>query len=162
MICRFCKSEMEDGEIRCGFCGFTHINFTEEDSMGAMDRMLESYKNKKLGGIKIELISYHYTVENGKITENGENIILLADAAELSEDKIKWNDAGFYGPDSEKQIFLTIRTGREEKINHSLEIKIPVSEELKIGVVMVPGLKAKIAAGNPDDYVLSDEFSVLD
>lgn len=161
MICRFCKSEMDNGEIRCSVCGFTHINFTEEDSTGALDHMLDTYKNKKLGGVTVDIIGYKYTIENGRVSEEGSNAIKIADASKLVFDEVTWSEKEFYGSESEKDIEVAVQVGRDEKKEYKLSLHITPCESMKAGVIMLDGFKAKVAMGTETEYTVSDEFPLL-
>ena len=160
MRCRFCSEEMAEGEIRCSVCGFTHMNFTETGGSEVIKNMLSAYRQRKLGNIRVELISYKYRMENGKINDLGEELIAVAQADKLEKGRLSWLDKDFYGIQTERNIDLKIRVTGGEKREQTVTLKLPVCEKLNIGCVLENGLKIRIAAGTPENYVLSDMISL--
>ncbi len=160
MICMFCKNEMAEGEIKCPVCGFTHMNFTEEGGAEVIKNMVTAYKQRKLGGIFVELVSYNYTVENGVVKDDGESHIKICEASELEMDTVKWSGSSFYGPEKERNISIDIVVGNEQKKKYSLPFHIPAVSELLVGVKLEKGLKARLAAGERDNFVLSEQFDL--
>ena len=160
MICMFCSTEMTDGEIKCPVCGFTHMNFTEEGGAEVIKNMVTAYKQRRLGGVLVELVSHNYTVENGVVKEDGEKYIRLVDASELVMDSVKWSDNSFYGTVSERDISIDIVVGKDEKKKHSLSLHVPAVSELMVGVKLEKGLRARLAAGEKNNFVLSDQFEL--
>lgn len=160
MKCKFCGSNVPGGEIRCEVCGFTHVNFTDGDSSGALEKMIEKYKKSKLGDISIDLISHRYVIENGEFKDYHTESVKIADAVELVPDKIVWLKKSFYGSESDKTIVVEVCVGKNEKTYYDFSFNIKKTDDLNIGVKMVNGLKARIAVGNEESYVLSEEFDI--
>lgn len=160
MKCKFCGGNVPEGEIRCGVCGFTHVNFTEGDSSAALEKMLSKYKERKLGGISIDLVSHKYIIENGEFKDYHTESVKIAEAVDLVPDEVVWLKKGFYGSDSDKIVVVEICVGSNEKTYYDFSFKVKKTDNLNIGVKMVSGLKARIAVGDENSYVLSEEFDI--
>lgn len=160
MKCRFCGSMIPEGEIRCGVCGFTHVNFTDGDNTDALNKMIQRYKQSKFGGTGIFLVSHKYVIENGAFSDYKTALVKIADAAELEPGEIVWLGKSFFGSDTDKTIVVEICVDKGEKTYYDFSLDIEKADDLSIGVVRTEGLKAKIAVGNNDKYVLSEEFDL--
>ena len=123
MKCKFCGSNVPGGEIRCEVCGFTHVNFTDGDSSGALEKMIEKYKKSKLGDISIDLISHRYVIENGEFKDYHTESVKIADAVELVPDKIVWLKKSFYGSESDKTIVVEVCVGKNEKAHRRAPVR---------------------------------------
>ncbi len=163
MRCEFCNAELGSGEIRCAVCGFTHINFTEADDGGIREKMRHTFAAQTLGGINIEVKTHSYTVQNGTMTENEPRYFKIAEAPELVLHEIKWLDTAFYGIGDKRQISLDIRvSGKENDREYTFTLEIPKAlEALKVGIRLDDGLKAEIVAGSEEEYVKSEQFSLI-
>lgn len=162
MKCEFCNSEMKEGEIVCGVCGFTHVNFTEVDDRGVKAQMKKSFSEHKLGGITIEIRMYAYVIKNGNVTEN-ESFVKIADATELVLHKIKWLDTEFYGISDKCTLELEVCVKKADSArNFVLHIDISAAaENLKTGLFLDDGLTFRLAVGNENEYVLSEKISLV-
>ncbi len=153
---------MSGESVRCGICGFTHVSFTDGEHTEALEKMIAKYRSTRLGGITIELVSHRYTIENGRFSDYASERIPLANASELKMDEIVWLDQTFFGSESDKTIVVEICVGKEKKLYYNFSFDIHAAENLQVGVKMTAGLKARIAVGNAEKYVLSDEFDLCE
>lgn len=161
MKCEFCNSEMKAGEIICGVCGFTHINFTEADDRGVKAQMKRSFAQQKLGSISLEIKVYDYTIERGNITEN-EVSVKAANASELVLNEIKWLDTEFYGTSDKLTTEIEFCIKKDDDVkSFNLPMELPAAEKLRIGVLLDDGLKVKLAVGDKNNYVLSESMSLI-
>ncbi len=161
MKCKFCGSEVPEGEIRCGICGFTHVNFTDGDNSAALEKMVAKYRESKFKGITINLISHKYTIENGEFKDYTTESIKIADAAELESEKPVWLKKNFLGSETDKTIVVEICVGGKEKTYYNFSFDIKKTDSLSVGVIRSTGLMAKICIGTPEHYILSEEFSLV-
>ncbi len=161
MICMFCNENMADGEIRCPVCGFTHMNFTEEGGSEVIKNMLLSYKQRRLGDVSVEISVFKYVIDNGKISSESSQPLKIADARDLEIDKPVWLDKEFYGTETEREIKLELHLGGSEKKDHTVAMKLPPCQNMKIGCVLESGLRIRLLAGTPEAPVSSEQFQLV-
>lgn len=160
--CICCGNMVDNNETFCKICGLPLL-FGKDVSDDIKNKLADENRRKYLENISINLITYQYEIDKNTVKDSENEEIELVKAIDLNRNNIIWLDKNFDGIDSDRNFILEIIIIHNE-VRKKIDIKfIPkkkISHE-KIGAILMPGFKFKIAVGERDDYILSDEMSLI-
>lgn len=160
MQCICCKGNVEAGQAICPVCGIPLLAGNDSE---AMQEFIQNYKKKKLEPISIFLKIYHYSCADGKLTDDGEEYIKLADVAELEQGQFLWSSSSYEEIVSDTPFTLTVRIQNGDKQTEkelSITPEKAISHEM-IGVVLGDGFTLCIAVGDMENYTLSETIELM-
>lgn len=161
MQCSCCRGQVEAGQAKCLTCGFPLL-IGGDNSEGMNDIIINHRKNKLLT-VSVLLKVYSYICENGSIIESENEYIKLPDIVALEFDKITWSDGIYEDVNSDTPFTLTVQVNNTNgSFENSLSF-VPNKEISRsaVGVMLCDGFKLRLAIGDKENYILSNEFNLL-
>ncbi len=162
MKCECCKNEIKEGKTICSVCGMTLLT-GDDINPTVKASVIEDIRQKYLKDTTLLLKTYEYEISDGKVTENGTKIIRLFDALQLKNDVVKMLSHDFEEVVSSRDFALEIIVRKNGKdTTHQLKFK-PTKEisHKRIGVQLTPGFRCRIYVGSGDNFIASDEISLI-
>ena len=161
MQCKCCKHQVADGNAICDVCKFPMVAGAGVN----MEGYAQQFRSTLLNGCSISIKVYHYDSNgSGKLVEQKSEYVKIADALVLPYRQVLWFGDEFNPPAVMRDIELNLRVSGQGK---SLDITVTaaLNKSMKcarLGLYLDDGFAVRVAVGTPEDYVLSDDFSILD
>ena len=161
VTCKCCKFKYSEKENMCPECGMTRLSgadVTDRQISEAVAKTKKSY----LENTKIYFVKYPYEISDNDILECNPAVGLLAEPIGMEVGEIRWYNKTFEDIPIEREIYVDVVIERTEKKNcHVSFYPRQKSSFTKIGIVMTPGFRFRIVAGNDESYMESEEISIV-
>ncbi len=168
MKCYACGSDRVTNTMgKCPDCGCTllhNMGMSQEDFEAKQKTIGKNYRDKKLGGMKIGLVTYSHEMKNGKLVQSGTGFLEITDQVEILDvGEAIWNDQKFARIDGGEELNITVVVdGPEGRHEEKIEMTAPATKSFwQAGIVMEPGFQARLLVGDATKSAKSDKFRLV-
>ena len=158
VTCKCCQEIYDNSKGMCPRCGLPG-RFGE----GITEKEINTCRNNYLGNLEVYFAEYRYEISENDISSEVEsNLKLLARPIEMECGEIVWFPEKFEDIPNIQQITVDISIKRASQLLEPLPVTIHSENKrnfLKIGIMMTPGFRFRIVAGDENSYVESGEYS---
>lgn len=147
----------------CSVCGFPNLKGVDDISSDVLQNMVKEYKDKKLGCIRVELLTYDYIIEKGKVVEQSADYVTVCSANELKLQKILWSDMVFEEVPSDRMFKVCIRLvspDNENTVTLDAEPERAISHG-RVGFCLDDGFRLLTAVGNDSNKIYLEAVSLI-
>ncbi len=164
VTCKCCKFKYPETENMCTECGMTRLSGADVTDK-QISEITAKIKKSYLENTKIYFVKYSYEISDNGISECDPITILLAEPIKMTVGEPEWFAGEFKSIPTEREIQIDIIIERTEKgIRKKLSVSLQPRKKssfTKIGIVMTPGFRFRIVAGNNESYIESEEISII-
>lgn len=160
MKCNCCFINLEEEMAICPCCGFPTLGNRDEGVQG----IALQFRNAMLKDISIAVKTYQYRYNNdGDLEEEKSDYVTVAQAPELKFGEIVWFGDEFRKLEVYRKIDIEISVRKENETSHFTLQAAPDSALScsKLGLFLDEGLLVRLAVGNQEHYVLTENGASL-
>lgn len=160
--CKCCQETYQSGGKcpRCGLSRFLGEGVTEKEIRQEIDICRKNY----LGNIEIYFTEYLYESSENDVSESESNLRLLARPIEMECGETIWLPEEFEDIPEIREITADIVIKRGSDDPERISVPIGSAKQgsfRKIGIMMTPGFRFRIIAGDENSYAESEENSLI-
>jgi len=147
----------------CSVCGFPNLKGVDDISSDVLQNMVSEYTDKKLGCIRVELLTYDYTIEKGKVVEQSADYVPICIANKLKLNQIFWSDIVFEEVPSDRPFNVCIRIVSPDNENICTLNAEPekVISHGRIGFCLDDGFKLLTVVGDDREKAYFESVSLI-
>ena len=166
MKCYACGSEkVESNMSQCPDCGFANMTVVGDQAQfdAMMKSMAAEYRQKKIGGAQLGLITYQYAMKNDRLVLDHESEMNLGvDVTGMSVGQIWWDSTDFARVDAGEELNLNLFVKKDGQVRKVAEKQNAPdgSGFWHIGIKLLPGFAFSVLVGNEQKYSESRALSL--
>lgn len=164
MRCLVCQKEFAQND--CPVCRFPIVNFPGDREAGIRSLMpaIKAHRAAFVPRVQIGMINYHYTVEEGEVTERSEELVPFGSAETLLQDEVCWLGRTFESLTDRTEVTVQLAV-MVDGTRYDRTIRMPAlpgAEQQEIGIMLEEDLQFCMRVRSRNEEKTSERFCLFD